>query len=418
MKGRKRMYPNRPAIERVIRFSAALLFSAAFVAGAVFWKGAASSHAAQAEPGHLKIVFTSTQHASCPPDPVCEGDGEFGELYVMNRNGSDQRRITFDTDNELAAVWSPDGTTIAYHSLFDGHPQIFLTNPNGLGKFQVTDTPFGAQFPDWSPDGKSIVFQTPAVRITKEDGHVYTVRDIFVINADGTGLVNLTKNLDPMSPNHNQDVRPAWSPDGQKIAFQSNRDGNNEIYVMDAQGSILRRLTLDLKSDEAPDWSPDGSKIVFQKKDDPGLYSPSQIWVMNADGADPMALTNTGSPLRNLDPAWSPDGKKIAFDSDRDNTQQIRQVWVMDADGMNQKSLTSLPGESGHAGWGWAADADEDASIAQPGHLILGRDPQSVSPIGVMGNAVSEVSSHIRDLFALTIGARPMHAHQNTRLWK
>src|SRR5215471_16592121 len=176
--------------KRVIRFSA-LVFAVVFIAGIVLWKASVSLHAAQAVPGHLKIVFTSTRDTSCPPEPVCELDEQFGELYVMNRSGKDPQRITFDSAPELGAVWSPDGKTIAYHSPINGRTQIFLTNPQGLGTTQLTgtdssnDTTIGAAFPDWSPDGKSIVFHTPAARITKPDGHTYMVRDIFVINVDG-----------------------------------------------------------------------------------------------------------------------------------------------------------------------------------------------------------------------------------------
>jgi Tol biopolymer transport system component len=342
--------PNRP--ERNLQIGAGLFL--AFLL--LLWTGMPTPAGAQAVPGHLKIVFTSTQHANCPSEPgsACELDGPEGELYIMNRNGSDQTRITNDQVLELAAVWSPDGTKIAFYSQINGLLQIFLMNPDGTGLTQLTNLAVGAQFPDWSPDGTRIVFQTPPITVTI-GGITYMYRDIFVINADGTGLAHLTHN----EMSNIRDARPAWSPDGREIAFQSNRDGNAEIYVMDAHGSILRRLTFDSKFDEAPDWSPDGSKIVFQKRDKADLSSHSEIWVMNFDGTDPMPLTHTGSPARNLDPAWSPDGQKIAFDSDRDFVAgQIRQPFVMNADGTNQKPLTSLPGENGHAGWGWAADAE------------------------------------------------------------
>jgi Tol biopolymer transport system component len=219
------------------------------------------------------------------------------------------------------------------------------------GTGPLTDTGVGANFADWSPDGKRIVFQTPAVR-----NGTFIYRDIFVINVDGTGLTNLTHN------STHQDWRPAWSPDGTRIPFQSNRDGNNEIYVMNADGSNPVRLTFDNHPDQEPDWSPDGNKIVFDSNRDGNL----EIWVMNADGTDEMQLTNTEGCVRNLDPAWSPDGRKIAFDSDRDfptddcsqPERGIRQVWVMNADGTNQVSLTSLPGESGAPAWGWTKDPE------------------------------------------------------------
>ena len=327
----------------------------------VIWTAVTSAPVAtQERRGHLKLVFTSTQHAACPTDPgaACDIIGTDGELYVMDRKGADQTRITFDDVVQFGAQFSPDGTQIAYHSRFPpvgpGLAQIFLMSANGTtqltGTEPLTDTGGGAQFADWTPDGKRIVFQTTPLR-----NGTFTYRDIFVINADGTGLTNLTHNSTYV------DARPAWSPDGTRIAFQSNRDGNDEIYVMNADGSNPVRLTSDGHSNGVPDWSPDG-RIVFASDRDGNF----EIWVMNADGTGLTQLTHTEGCVRNLDPAWSPDGSLIAFNSDRDFPTDdcnqlergIQQVWVMRADGRQQVALTTLPGESGSAAWGWTKDPE------------------------------------------------------------
>jgi len=319
-----------------------------------------SASVATQDRGDLRLVFTSTQHASCPTEPgsACDIIGPDGELYVMDRKGADQMRITFDSVGEFAAQFSPDGTRIAYFSRFPpvgpGFPQIFLMSANGTtqltGTGPLTDTGAGAQFPDWSPDGRRIVFQATLLR-----NGTFTFRDVFVINADGSGLTNLSNNSTFI------DARPAWSPDGTRIAFQTNRDGNDEIYVMNADGSSPTRLTFDGHADQAPDWSPDG-RIVFQSDRDGNF----EIWTMDADGTGLTQLTQTEGCARNLDPAWSPDGSMIAFSSDRnfptDDCNQlergIQQVFVMRADGRKQVSLTTLPGESGSPAWGWTKDPE------------------------------------------------------------
>jgi tol-pal system beta propeller repeat protein TolB len=317
----------------------------------------AAPAAAQAVPGHLKLVFSSTRDYSCPPDPVCDLDSKYAELYIMNRNGSDQTRITNDNVLELGAAWSPDGTKIAYYSPVSGQPQVFLVNPDGTGQVQLTNFASGAQFPHWSPDGKQIVLQshTPL-----------TAREIWVINVDGTGLKTEADGTN-LTQNPADDARPTWSRDGGRIAFMSNRDGNYEIYVMHADGSDPLRLTCDSAEDRAPDWSPDGSHIVFQSNR-PGHF---EIYVLDAAnttcggeiGLNRLTYTDcstcTTTEPRNQNPSWSPDGSQIAFESDRvDPELQILQVWVMNADGTHQKALTSLPGENGQPGWGWEADVE------------------------------------------------------------
>ncbi|MBI5032397.1 MAG: PD40 domain-containing protein [Chloroflexi bacterium] len=149
--------------------------------------------------------------------------------------------------------------------------------------------------------------------------------EIYIMNADGSQAMNLSNN--PAN-----DTLPAWSPDGSRILFTSNRDGNNEIYVMNANGAYQVRLTNHWAADEYPAWSPDGTRIAFASKRD-GEF---EIYVMNLDGTNVARLTD--SPALNDQPTWSPDSRQIAFVSERDGNKEI---YVMMADGTLQTRLTS-----------------------------------------------------------------------------
>lgn len=170
-------------------------------------------------------------------------------------------------------------------------------------------------------------------------------QEIYVMNPDGSEQTNLTNNpaLDSASN---------WSADGSKTAFFSDRDGNYEvssypydIYTMNADGSGPIRLTTDL-ADSFPSWSPDGSKIAFTSTRDDN----PEIYVMNADGTGQMRLTN--NVVEDNYPAWSPDGSKIAFTSARDGNYEI---YVMNADGSGQTNLTNTTG-AGESTPNWSPD--------------------------------------------------------------
>ena len=162
--------------------------------------------------------------------------------------------------------------------------------------------------------------------ISTRDGN----EQIYVMNADGSGQTRLANN-------NYDDEYPCWSPDGAKIAFVSDRDGNREIYVMNADGSGQTRLTNNSAWDYGPKWSPDGSKIAFSSDRD-GNW---EVYVMNTDGSGQTRLTNNNAG--DEQPRWSPDGTKIAFRNSYNGA-----LLVIDADGRN---LTTIGGNIWLVGW-------------------------------------------------------------------
>ena len=244
-------------------------------------------------------------------------------------------------------------TSIVFISLrSDGrNSEIYRMNPDGKRVRRLTKQPGYDSAPTWSPDGQKITFMSfrDEHRI-EADGII--LGEIYVMNPDGTNPINLTQ-----SPER-ADFSSSWSPDGKQIAFTSAEQFNwgpgfrRDIWVMDADGANPINLTNHDAIDETPDWSPDGRRIAFQSNRNRDWEFEVirvrnwEIYVMNPDGTNPINLTNhlasDGSP------DWSPDGRRIAFQSDRDGNSE---VYVMNANGTNPINLTNHPTKDSGPDW-------------------------------------------------------------------
>lgn len=253
--------------------------------------------------GNGTFPVNLTENPATDRDPVFSPDGtriafasdrtgDF-EIYTMASTGGPATRLTNSAGDDLEPSWAPNGRQIVFRSARHGNNEIYRMNANGSGQTRLTNNAVSDFAPSFSPDGAEIVFQ----RYTAGGG-VGQGNEIFKMNADGQGQINLTNNAGAIN-----DGGPEWSPDGTRIAFHSNRDGNFEIYTMSATGGSVTRRTSDPAEDRHPAWAPGAGHIVFES-DRAGTF---QIYTMSATGGSATRRT-TGTAVEQA-PSWQGDAQ-------------------------------------------------------------------------------------------------------------
>lgn len=340
-------------------FRIVALWSLALMTG----PAAAHRQPSQAPESEKEGTRSTIAFASTRDDPTTmPGFVSSGEIYLMNHDGSDLRRLTNNHVSDVFPSLSPDGTKIIFESnrrRAAGEPpnvsDLFLMNADGTEQTWL----LRGSSASWSPDGTSIAFHASAsgtgLPATPYPGSATVDSDIFIVSLRDL----IEKKALPRNITNNPaavDDDPDWSPDGRTIIFTSHATTDDyanavsaEIYAIRADGTgNPKALTRNQDEERAPSWSPDGKRIVFCCRR--GSKPDFDICVINRDGSGELKLTD--SPLGDLTPSWSPDSTKIVFHRSKGRGRGAWDLWVVNADGTGESRLTDAPGHSGFANWG------------------------------------------------------------------
>lgn len=235
----------------------------------------------------LKVAFTSKRN------------GNF-DIYTINEDGTELKRLTNSKVDELKPQWSPDGSKIMYLSKKGKKYTLHVMNNDGSNKIKLYND-CNIQYPPlWSPDGNKILF------VAK----IKSKNMIFTIDSNGENLASLTEA-------GTENAYPSWSPDGTKILYRQRYLKEIYLYSMNADGTEQKRLTRDNETYYFPSWSSDGRRIsyIITKRSFKGVYN--KICIMNADGSNNLEIADASKRYEDIDYLdelyWSPDGTTLAF---------------------------------------------------------------------------------------------------------
>lgn len=369
-------------------------------------------------------------------------------IWVSDQLGRNARPVSIDSSeavSHIAPTWSPDGSKIAYQNLDWTKFDIRVVDLLSRTTWKITDDTSLNIYPSWSPTSETIYFSSYrggglnvwSVRFDESaPGYPQQVttgagQDVHVDVDPNERLSFTTLNLnsdlwrlpvdpqsgavrgepEPVVASTREEGRGAWSPDGSRIAFNSDRGGHMNIWTYDLTSGALEQVTDGPGGDFQARWSPAGDRLAFFST----RSGDADIWIVDLVSKELTRLTT--SPALDVNPTYSPDGSRIAYHSDRDGRKE---VWVMDADGSNQRPLTSI-GAQGHF-LNWSADGREIFFQSPPRVFdglmrvsIDGGDPTPLakSPAAAHasfspdGRRVMDVSGH-RTLWVTPLVGEPM----------
>lgn len=265
-------------------------------------------------PDGTKIVFQSNRN---------DNDSE---IYSMNADGSNIKRLTHTKGYDETPIWSPDGTKILFVSTRDGNYEVYIMDIDGKNQKNLTNHPASDGHPNFSPDGKRIIFYSNRImppETYKDDPFTNEVNyEIYEMDLDGNNIKQITDYS-------GWDTYPDISPDGKKIAFRrripteiGSYKGNSEVFIANRDGSEAYNLSNYPEHDGWPSWSPDGLKIAFASERE--RADNWQIYVINLDRTGLTRLTEFDAQGAEFaKPQWSPDGKKIICTRTKDGNVEI-----------------------------------------------------------------------------------------------
>jgi len=263
---------------------------------------------------HTKIVFSNNSTG-------------YKEIYVIDYDGYNLKRLTDDKSINLLPRWSPDGKKIIYTTYKYRNPDLYIMNADGTNKkalstYQGLNTPAA-----FSPDGKNI-----AISLSKGESP-----NIYLIDLSGKIVRQITRGP-------TIDTSPWFSPNGHQLVFVSGRAGIPQLYLTDIEGTNIRRLTTEGYSD-SPAWSPKGGLIVFAMRSSNSSYFDIYLYAIEVQQYRALTSDTGGT---NENPSFSPDGRYIVFSTNRNGKYEIFTMFI---DGSGQRRISSIKGNSHTPCW-------------------------------------------------------------------
>ncbi len=296
------------------RFTSPQLAAGVVAGTSVLALAAASPAAATYDGNPGRIAFGATSAT----------DRRQADIWSVRPGEDDLHQLTDAPGRDICPAYSADGRRIAFCSDRTGAFEIWVMDANGGHERQVTRLGTSATFPDFSPDGRLLAFSAPPAAGADSD--------LWLVPAAGGAPTRVTHTPDTLEEN------AAWSPDGRRILFTriAGDFSGSQLWTMDVASGVETRLTSDATfKDQTPDWSPDGTRIAYTADDD--------IWLMDADGSDQVNLTHSADV--EFGATFSPDGRQIAFTGTGGPVPAgERYVQTIHTDGSDRRVVRPTPG--------------------------------------------------------------------------